>query len=164
MAIRLIYSNHIEPLADRFIQELKEEGDMFNPPMVIVPNPYLKKWLQMNAAMKNGISANINFLFPDQGAWKILSLFDTVDNKEKKRMMSSAELSFYIYESLAGSEIKTRALKPFTDFLYDGDKKKPDFEKRAWQLSEKLSKNFLVYEQSREGMVKTWTKGAGLWG
>jgi exonuclease V gamma subunit len=51
MTIELYFSNQLDQLADRFsdvvTDEVRGKGNILGPPVVIVPNANLAKWLQL---------------------------------------------------------------------------------------------------------------------
>ncbi len=151
MSIKIHYSNNIEPLASQFAKMQLDESNIFSPPMVIVPNPHLKKWLQLFTAKTNGICSNLNFYFLEEGLLQILQ--EVIDSDEKFEILDSSKLSLYIYHLLTNQQ--KHGINIFQNFL---DSTTPNFHKKAWQLSTLLSKNLLEYELSREEIIDSWNK------
>ena len=77
MPTHLFFSNNIETLAREFARAVSGRHDGFNPCTIIVPNPYLQKWLQLLIADSNGIAMNLDFRFLDEGLWEILNEVNT---------------------------------------------------------------------------------------
>jgi exonuclease V gamma subunit len=59
MSTHLFFSNNIETLAQALARDVDRRRDRFIPCVIIVPNPYLQKWLQLRMAAINGISMNM---------------------------------------------------------------------------------------------------------
>ncbi|MCU0846442.1 MAG: exodeoxyribonuclease V subunit gamma [Spirochaetes bacterium] len=158
MGIKLYYSNLIENLSDKFISEISAFADPFNPPVVIIPNPYLKKWLQLKMSLKNGISPNINFNILDDGLWKIMGLLFGPDDLT---LLKEDRLALLIYALITGG---SKELLPLNRYLVHNAADGKPSAKKAWQLSARLSRYFLSYELYREPMTESWLSGAGIYG
>lgn len=155
MPTRLYFSNDIESLARAFIHEMAGRHDWFTPCSVIVPNPYLQKWLQLRIAEQLGIAMNIDFRFLNDGLWKMV---DAVNPEpEKPSMLVPLDLQLMIRHVLASSDNDARLIQPIAEYLHGPDG--TPHEHKNWQLSLRLSRYFLEYELYREEMVTTWMQG-----
>ena len=85
MSIELYFSNHLDQLADKFSDTIADENrskaNIFDAPVVIVPNANLSKWLQLFLARKNSIFMNIDFQYLEAGLWNMLAALDSSENK-----------------------------------------------------------------------------------
>lgn len=158
MAIHLFFSNNIETLAASFTQQLSNTHDIFNPNTIIVPNPYLQKWLQLRISESQGISINHTFAFLNRGLWDVLSFLNGIIKAPTQ--LEQNELRLLLYISLTRLSSDDRRVKPILDYLIPDDNvKKQDYEKKAWQISILLARYFLEYELYREEMTHYWLAG-----
>ena len=85
MTIALYFSNQLDQLADRFsdvvTDEVRGKDNILEPPVVIVPNANLAKWLQLSLAEKNSIIMNVEFQYLEAGLWGMLTALDPGENK-----------------------------------------------------------------------------------
>jgi len=85
MTIELYFSNQLDQLADRFsdvvTDEVRGKDNILEPPVVIVPNANLAKWLQLLLAEKNSIFMNVGFQYLEAGLWGMLAALDSGENK-----------------------------------------------------------------------------------
>jgi exonuclease V gamma subunit len=85
MTIELYFSNQLDQLADRFsdvvTEEVRGKDNILEPPVVIVPNANLAKWLQLLMAEKNSIIMNVGFQYLEAGLWGMLAALDSGENK-----------------------------------------------------------------------------------
>jgi exodeoxyribonuclease V gamma subunit len=158
MPTHLFFSNNIETLAREFARAMAERRDGFTPPTIIVPNPYLQKWLQLLIAGCNGIAMNLDFRFLDEGLWGILNTVTA--GEEKPSMIGQKEIQLMLYHSLESLDSNNKRTKPLTKYLFSTDgSKKADYDHKAWQLSSRLARYFIQYEIYREDMVQKWKTG-----
>src|SRR5690606_33705901 len=75
---QFIHGNRLEALADRLIDDLRDEGsaDPMRPHIVVVAHPALGRWLQERIAARCGIAANVQFPLPSTFAWDVLRACD----------------------------------------------------------------------------------------
>ena len=158
MPTHLFFSNNIETLARAFAREIAERHDEFEPCTIIVPNPYLQKWLQLQTAGCNGIAINLNFRFLDEGLWEILNTINT--DAEKPLMIEQKDIQLMLYHSIVSLDSSNRRVKPLTEYLFNAGKiKKTDYDHKVWQLSSRLARYFIEYELYREEMIQKWMLG-----
>ena len=75
--IHVWYSNQLERLADRLIEELRETGDdprtrLFRMPPIIVPNRTIETYLKYEIARGTGIAAGLKFQVTEEFLDKLL--------------------------------------------------------------------------------------------
>ncbi len=158
MPTRLHFSNDIETLAASFAREITGRADWFTPCAVIVPNPYLQKWLQLRIAGQCGIAMNIDFMFLHDGLWKMADAIS--GGTAKPAMMDQMDLQLMLHHVVGTLDPGNRTLRPVTEYLFtpEGDRK-TGYDRRIWQLSSRLSRYFIEYELYRENMVRSWIQG-----
>ena len=159
MAIELYFSNQLDQLADKFSDivtgEVRSTANILEPPVVIVPNANLAKWLQFVLAEKNSIFMNVDFQYLEAGLWQMLAALDASDNKPD--MMDIDQYKILLLHILQNLDISEPDFAPMTQYLYrDGDGDRPDDAARLWQLSEKLAHLFKEYEFHRTDMIQGW--------
>jgi exodeoxyribonuclease V gamma subunit len=158
MSVKIYFSNAIESLAEAFAGRIAPDCGRFDPPTVIIPNPYLKKWLQIETARSNGIAMNMDFQFLGEGLWKTASRICPV--RGRPVMMEQADVQILLCIALAGLDAGDRRVRPLADYLFGPDgSRRADYEKKAWQLASRLARYFLEYELYREDMIALWTQG-----
>ncbi|MEN8691240.1 MAG: exodeoxyribonuclease V subunit gamma, partial [Desulfobacterales bacterium] len=80
MGVDLYFSNQLMPLADKLLENLGPEGiggNILDPPVVIVPNMNLSKWIKLTLARKTGIFMNVEFQYLETGLWQMIQSLDT---------------------------------------------------------------------------------------
>lgn len=163
MPTQLLFSNNIESLARDAARNISRYNDFFHPAIIIVPNPYLKKWLQLKIAETNGIAINLNFRYLEDGLWDILNSINP--QPEKPSPLGQIDLQLLIYHTLNlidRNEVRIHSISMYL-FNQDGTKKN-DYEKKLFHLSGRLAQYFLEYEYSREEMILRWRDGNLLYG
>ncbi|MBN1527238.1 MAG: exodeoxyribonuclease V subunit gamma, partial [Candidatus Omnitrophica bacterium] len=158
MGIELCYSDHIETLAGKLADDLRGGSlgrDPFIKPVVMVVNPNVAKWLQMEIASRNTVAANIDYPYLEKGLWNILASCDP--GEKKPRLLKSEKYQFLVLSLLLGSRRDEPEIGPLLNYLYDASgAESADYSRRAWQLSEHLASVLREYEYNREDMVRCW--------
>ncbi len=159
MAIELYFSNQLNQLADKFsdivADENRSKANIFNAPVVIVPNANLAKWLQLFLAKKNSIFMNVDFQYLEAGLWGMIAELDSSENKPE--MLDNDLLKILLLYALQNLKSNASDFLPVTQYLMGAEgHKNPDYAARLWQLSEKLAHLFQEYEFHRIGMIQKW--------
>ena len=153
MGSQIFYSNRIETLSHRFFEEIGESS-IFNPPLILIPNPHLKKWIQMTMAKKYNIAMNMNFDFLDQG------LFNTIvkgeKNQNKYELLTKTHIQLMLIHLFSTIDFKIKDLKPIHDYLFTSNSNDQTFDIKVWQLTEELTRYFNDYELYRTNMLNKW--------
>lgn len=158
MPVKLFFSNTIETLARAFADHIAAGNAGFDPALVIIPNPYLKKWLQMEIARINGISMNLDFRFMNDGLWDLARSVDP--DAGESYQIDQSDLQIMLYHALSPISTGSISLKPLADYLHvDSVSTGPDHERKKWQLSLRLARYFLEYEFYRGDMIRGWIQG-----
>ncbi|MBW1672965.1 MAG: exodeoxyribonuclease V subunit gamma, partial [Deltaproteobacteria bacterium] len=159
MTIELYFSNQLDQLADKFSDTLADENcskaNIFDAPVVIVPNANLAKWLQLFLAKKNSIFMNVDFQYLEAGLWGMITELDS--SEKKPEMLDNDLLKILLLYALQNLESNAPDFSPVTQYLMGEEgHKNPDYAARLWQLSEKLAHLFQEYEFHRIGMIQKW--------
>jgi len=78
--MQFIFSNDIVKLKEEFLNNFSLSIP-FEKKLIIVPNINLKKYLQLELARKNGISANLNILYLESGLFFLLKESFNIEEK-----------------------------------------------------------------------------------
>ncbi len=158
MAVRLYFSNSIESLAKQFANDILIVQGWPDPIEVLVPNPYLMKWLQLETARINGISMNLRFLTLNEGLWKLLDTGCKVIHPTNHPAQSDIRL--FLCHALKKITPHSKDTDPLSRYLFDIDgTPKSDYEQRLWTLSGRLARYFQDYEVYRADLIDAWMKG-----
>jgi exodeoxyribonuclease V gamma subunit len=160
MTIELYFSNQLDQLAEKFsdvvTEEVRGKDNMLEPPVVIVPNSNLAKWLQLFLAEKNSIFMNVEFEYLEAGLWGMLAALDSGENKPER--MDNDQLKILLLHILQNLDRSDADFFPLTQYLCGQDgAARPDDAARLWQLSEKIAHLFEEYEFHRTDMIRKWT-------
>jgi len=163
MAIALYFSNQLDQLADKFsdvvADEVRRQDNILQPPVVIVPNANLAKWLQLSLAEKQSIFMNVEFQYLEAGLWGMLAALDAGENKPD--MLDNDQLKILLLHILQNLDRRDADYWPISQYLFgEDDAKRPDDAARLWQLAEKLAHLFKEYEFHRIDMIRQWAAGA----
>ncbi|CAB5105373.1 hypothetical protein D3OALGA1CA_1697 [Olavius algarvensis associated proteobacterium Delta 3] len=159
MAIELYFSNQLDQLADKFSDvvtaEIRGKDNILEPPVVIVPNANLAKWLQLFLAGKNAIFMNVGFQYLEAGLWRMLAALDSGDNKPD--MMDNDHLKILLLNIFQNLDRSDADFLPISRYLFGADDtESPADAARLWQLSEKIAHLFKEYEFHRTDMIRAW--------
>jgi len=159
MTIELHFSNQLDQLADKFSDTVADENrskvNIFDAPVVIVPNANLAKWLQLFLAKKNSIFMHVDFQYLEAGLWGMLAELDSSENKPE--LLDNDLLKILLLYALQNIKSDAPDFLPVTQYLTGAEGlKNPDYAARLWQLSEKLTHLFQEYEFHRSGMIQKW--------
>jgi len=159
--ICLYFSSSIDLLCSLLVKAMADEQqdravDIFEPSVVVVPNPALRRWLQLEAARQNGIAANIRFSFLEQGLWDLVTGLKPDLHASMIDISCMQSLVFYQLMQLL-SDGGDGLFHLFRTFVSQGDRSFD--EQRAWQLSGILAGLFMEYEIHRPEMILCWQEG-----
>ncbi len=159
MGVALYFSNQLMPLADKLWENLTPTGDpgtILDPPVVVVPNMNLSKWIKLTLARKSDIFMNVAFEYLETGLWRMLRTLDP-DPSADRQLAESGQLTLLLFFILMSSDRDERALAPVNRYLYQvEDGAAGDLEIRCWQLAEQLARLFQAYEYHRADMIDRW--------
>ena len=67
MTLRVFHGPRLGPLADELVATLAEPlADPFTPEVVAVPTAGVRDWLRRHLARSRGVTANVDFPFPNR--------------------------------------------------------------------------------------------------
>ncbi|HSO19535.1 MAG TPA: exodeoxyribonuclease V subunit gamma [Desulfosarcina sp.] len=162
MGTTLYFSNQLMPLADKLAADLLPEntvGGWPDPPVVVVPNMNLSKWIKLTLAEKNGIFMHVQFEFLEAGLWKMLRSLDRRPGAPPQ-LADRNDLTTLIFFILMNADMQTPDLQPLDRYL-DSSSLTNDVgrEIRCWQLAGQLAFLFQEYEYHRADMIRRWMGG-----
>ncbi len=170
MSTRIYFSHRLETLAARLAAELLADArgrDPFVPGQagVIVPNPNIKKWLQLEISRRSGIAANLNFQHLQEGLWEVIGKFrEAGESGPEPQLLTPEFLQLMVLTVLLGHLRRRtetgKALEPIAFMLYDPQGRPcRNYAQRLWQLAGRLARCFREYEFHRQEMVRDWLGG-----
>jgi exodeoxyribonuclease V gamma subunit len=163
MGVDLYFSNQLMPLAEKLHENLRPEGvdaPIFDPPVVIVPNMNLSKWVKLALARRAGIFMNVAFQYLETGLWQMIRSLDPKPSPGPE-MLDKDSLKIMLFFILMAQNQEEPDLIPVHPFLGLAESAaSSDIEIRCWQLSEALARLFQEYEYHRPDMIQRWLTGS----
>ena len=146
-------SHQLETLSLQFSVLMNRPlAGVFTPEMVVVQNAGMARYLSMQLADTNGISANIEYLFPAEFMWKLLRLVSP-DIPEKSQCTPDT-MRFHIMDELSQNGEDYPELQHYIT-QQTTDHSTLD-EKATWDLSCQLSQVFDQYLFYRSDWIREW--------
>lgn len=140
----------IEDLADALFEELARPADLFEAPLVVVPNRNVRRFLSLRRASGPlGVSAHIRFLHLEKALRFLLE--EMSPSAEPIRIIDRKESILRVYAALARSSGST-IFESMTSPL------RPGAAVRRYHLADRLSRIFQEYEYHRASLVNDWWK------
>nr|HPO50243.1 exodeoxyribonuclease V subunit gamma [Spirochaetota bacterium] len=162
MGINFYFGNKFETLVSSFFDLLKKEkdnDDPFYPPLIVVPNVNLVKYLKMYIADKSGIYVNFNFKFLENGINYAINQIDAKNPDKIKRVFLGDKANHIELELMILSTIVENENFSLIKRYLGEDKNSKDYMKKIRSLSGKLAGFFREYEYQRKDMIEKWLKG-----
>jgi exodeoxyribonuclease V gamma subunit len=149
--LQLHTSNRLDRLADAMAQVVRHPlDDPLAAEAVVIPTLGLERWLTQQLALRQGICANVSFLFPQNF---VAGLIDAA-------LPGRAAARFYARENLTWRIMKllpTLAARPeFADLRRYLEQPRPEL--RRFQLAGKIADSFDQYLAFRPRMVLDWER------
>lgn len=143
----IISSNQLDQLAGGLAENLRVSGiGVFEKEMVLVQSKAMAKWLKLQIASRNGLAAQIEFLYLKEFISRVLYQLDI---KVDEAFWSNETLVWRIYQHLPGLEGKHPVLSRFIK----GDMK------RRHQLSVQVAGLYDEYMIYRPEWLNAWENG-----
>ena len=162
MSVDLYFSNQLMPLAEKLHDNLKPGGsgaDILEPPVVVVPNMNLSKWIKLTLARQSDIFMNVEFQYLESGLWQMVRSLDPVSDAVPERVDRDT-LKILLFFILMAPDRDAPDLAPINQYLCPaGGGMCSDLEIRCWQLAEELARLFQEYEYHRSDMIRGWLAG-----
>ncbi|BBO67140.1 hypothetical protein DSCA_10700 [Desulfosarcina alkanivorans] len=162
MGVDLYFSNQLAPLAEKLRDNLKPGGtgaDILEPPVVVVPNMNLSKWIKLTLARQSDIFMNVEFQYLETGLWQMIRSLEPVSAPPSDRLDRDT-LKILLFFILMAPDREAPELAPINQYLCPaGGGMCSDLEIRCWQLAEELTRLFQEYEYHRSDMIRGWLAG-----
>src|SRR5438094_214502 len=143
-----------QQLAEALDQRLRNE-DPFVPVEIIVPNPYLGKWLRFQLARLLGVAMNFRFTFLEQALWDMLRRLDPRRHAKPVEQMDGDLYRWLVLSVLL--EVPDPDLAGLRHYLDGVAADSPARWRRAWHLADRMSSLIRDYEYHRqESLILPW--------
>lgn len=155
-ALHIISANKLEILTDAIATLIAtpnqlRQSEPLEPERVLVQSKGMQQWLSMAIAQRNGISANIEFPFPNTFLAFLYEQF--VDHLPQREPFAAEVLTFRIMAMLP----KLIDRKAFTAIRHYLDE--PSATRKLFQLASKIADAFDQYQIFRPEMLIKWEAG-----
>jgi len=158
MGVALYFSNQLMPLAEKLQENLAPADAAINPldpPVVIVPNMNLSKWIKLTCARRCGIFMNVDFQYLETGLWRMLRSFSEPPDPEPE-LLDRERMILLLFFILMDPDSVATELEVVNRYLGSRGEREGDRELRCWQLAEELARLFQEYEYHRSDMIERW--------
>jgi exodeoxyribonuclease V gamma subunit len=161
------FSTRLERLIDALRLEMNDTRpvDFFaRAPAVWVPNRNLRRWIQMELAEREGVSAHLDFQFLESGLWGLLFALDP--EGERPQPLDRVDLEYLVLSVLQEVALESDPVfAPFFEYLRGGSENKDrQSHGQLYQLAVRLAGLFQEYEYHRGDMIAAWSEVADLAG
>ncbi len=146
------HSNSLETLAGRLADRLSGSlEDLFQPEVIVVPNPGMARWIAHELSQRNSICANTEFPLPASFFWQVLVAWKPLADASS---LSDKEILLWRIQGLLSELIGTQPFSPLDGYLAQGDS-----DSKSLQLSGRIADLFDQYLVFRPEMLLAWEKG-----
>jgi exodeoxyribonuclease V gamma subunit len=158
----LYFSTCKEALAETLSINLlakSKSADWFEPATIIVPNPFVGKWLRLWLARKLGIVANIRITYRlEVEMAELLKRVDSRFHPLPLQFLNDDQYRLMVLAALLDREMEEN--NPFRVYLGASPKEQSrDFWRRVWQLGGRLAGLIRDYEYHRQTeLIQHWLK------
>ncbi len=150
-----VYENGgLDQLAETFSRKRKQESSRnpLLPEQIVVQNSEMARWLTAYLAEKDGIAANLNFMFPAELFWKIIRIMNP--DIPERLPSDRGPMSWSIFRLLQSTD--DPALPLLHQYI---NREEPRIQEiRSWNLACRISDVFDQYLSYRPGMILAWEK------
>ena len=175
MPLRLFFSNSLESLSEVLREILllrgRDSDSLFSFPRIVIPNPNVKRWLQLRIAQRDGACLDLGLSEMRDTLHYILNQLGGME--EPRGLLSQTEFQIYVFRALCRildlvqepacdgeliePELFLEDLSPILHYLC-GDQSAPRPSGRhLWQLSVRLSSLFQEYYHHRyRELISKW--------
>ena len=149
----LISSNRLEVLAERLAARVAESADRasLRPQTLLIPQPTLRRWLQMELAQRLGIAANLEFLTPSEWVWRMLRA--AAPGLPADSQWDQETLRWRLFALLAAGDLPVAVVEHLRRASGEG-------ALARWRLAESLASAFDKYQAYRRPWLEAWETGA----
>lgn len=155
--LHLWYSNDLERLVAQLSRRLMPGGrrdpvDMLRPVPIVVPNRNLQTYLEFEIARRQGIAANLEFLYLDSFLKDRFLVPDSGRALIDNRVMTGLLLSILVRRE----EPRTRPIE-VARYLDASGLRPDEQDRRSYQLAARLATLFENYSRSRPDFIRSWS-------
>lgn len=159
---KLYLGTDVTTLAEQLagvVDEAVRRRDCFVPATIVVPSPYLRKWLRLFLARRFGVAINLRFCYLEELFWELLRELDGRTHPAPLEPMPADTYRLMILAVLLDERAGGEALVPLRDYLGREEGGRRDRYRRAWQLSVRLADLIRDYEFHRNALIRQWLAG-----
>ncbi|MCV6639559.1 exodeoxyribonuclease V subunit gamma [Candidatus Albibeggiatoa sp. nov. NOAA] len=148
--LHFYHSNHIEVLAKELANKIKQQplNDPFAKEYIIVQSKGMERWLSMTLAQHLGITANIEYPFPDSMLWKLM--YWSLDNLPEQSYYKR-EVILWSFMTILSQNKQNPQFQEINNYLQDDKTGNKQFQ-LAWRLAN-LYDQYVVY---RPHWIRDW--------
>ncbi len=143
-------SNYLESLLAQLLSQINR-GDPFDAEVIVVQNPGMSRWLSQQIAMRDGISANLQFLAPGHFLWQAAKHW--LDDLPSAPSPNATQLQWRVF-NLLPDFLSQSVFSELNQYL-TGDE---DGLKR-FQLAGRIAATFDQYLIYRPDLIDIWQQG-----
>ncbi|HEY5971027.1 MAG TPA: exodeoxyribonuclease V subunit gamma [Pseudoxanthomonas sp.] len=149
----LISSNRLETLAEHLAARISEPCDLasLRPETLLIPQPTLRRWLQVELAQRLGIAANLEFLTPSEFVWRLLRADSP--GLPHSSQWDQDTLRWRLFALLGADDLPVAVSEHLR--RASGDR-----ALARWRLAESLASAFDKYQAYRRPWLEAWEAGA----
>ncbi|MDQ6618429.1 MAG: exodeoxyribonuclease V subunit gamma [Pseudomonadota bacterium] len=149
MPLHLTSSNRFEPLLETLLARMARGGNSaFEPERIIVPAMGVRRTIELAAADRHGICANVQFRFLAQWVWEQIA--KVVPGVDETSPFAPARLSWRIFRALGDSAF-SGAHPMLARYLERAD------ELMRYELAQRIATLFDQYITYRPGWLDAWS-------
>jgi exodeoxyribonuclease V gamma subunit len=153
---RLYHSNDLSVLAGILSETLQKDfdsDDFLIPETILIPQPAMKRWLQMVLAEQYGIAANLRFLTPGEF---VRAALQTNQKQSVGNIFAADTLRWRVYSVLSDKkQWQHPALQTIAPYL-----RGTQADMKAWSLAKECAAAFEKYQAWRRDWCLAWDQGA----
>lgn len=153
MALNLYTSNHLDALAKKLSEDLREQRNIFSPAVIITQTAGMNQWLIGKIAKQNGIAANIDFLKPGN----FVELLYKSLGVKKHGLIPRNNMDWLLFQALSEPVFQKKFPLQFQYFW--NEEKQEINEVKKWDLATKIADLFDQYQVYRYNSIKQWNTG-----
>lgn len=151
----LYTSNSLKTLAQELACQMIERplNGIFKPEIIVVQTPGIKRWLSFELADILDVSANLQFITPNEVLTKVFSsLLDNCQNS----IFDQQALVWAVMRILKSDFINRAEFSYLKKYIEDNDQK-------LYQLSQRIADLFDQYQMYRPELIYIWERGSLLY-
>jgi len=153
---RLYHGNDLSLLAGLLSDTLRKDvdpADILVPETILIPQPAMKRWLQMVLAEQHGIAANLRFLTPGEFVKEVLAANEL---ESPGNIFAADVLRWHLFSVLSDKkQWQHPALQAIAPYLRGYQS-----ELKAWSLANECAAAFEKYQAWRRDWCLAWDQGA----